>query len=88
MRALPAKRRQVKETILALDGVEIPIEHDDGRMVVIIEENGERRSGEALMKIQTVDGVVSANLVYQHSEADSDDDDKEIVIPEKDCLND
>ncbi len=66
----PAKMAQVKEDLLALPGVDIPIDGEDGRMVVIIEENGSKAAGEALMKMQNIKGVLTANLVYQHMEED------------------
>ncbi len=66
--AAPAKYTKVKEQLLALPGVEIPIENEDGRLVVIIDETNAKASGEVLMKIQGIDGVLSANLVYQHAD--------------------
>ena len=68
-----AKYPAVKEQLLALPGVDIPIDNEDGRMVVIIDEAGAKASGEVLMKIQTIDGVLSANLVYQHVEETNQD---------------
>ena len=70
--ALPAKFHAVKEALLALPDVEIPVENEDGRMVVIIDEWGDQPSGESLMKIQGIDGVLTANLVYQHIEEEDE----------------
>jgi nitrate reductase NapD len=70
--AVPAKFEKVKEDLMALPDIEIPIENPDGRMVVIIDEAGNQPSGESLMKIQNIDGVLSANLVYQHIEEEDD----------------
>ena len=70
MQATPAKMAQVKADLLALPGVDIPIDGEDGRLVVIIEEDGAKAAGEALMKMQNIEGVLSANLVYQHVEED------------------
>ena len=74
--AAPAKYTKVKEQLLALPGVEIPIENKDGRLVVIIDETNAKASGEVLMTIQGIDGVLSANLVYQHA-----DDHEEAIKP-------
>ena len=68
--AAPAKFEKVKESLLALPDIEIPVDNQDGRLVVIIDEPGDQPSGESLMKIQNIDGVLSANLVYQHIEED------------------
>ena len=70
--AAPAKYEKVKRELLAFDDVEIPVENEDGRIVVIIDEAGTQPSGESLMKIQGIDGVLSANLVYQHIEEDEE----------------
>ena len=67
----PSRLSKVREDILALPGTEIPLEEADGRMVVIIDEPERGTSGEALMKVQNVKGVLSASLVYQHVEADT-----------------
>jgi len=64
----PARVEEVRENILKLRDVEIPLEAGDGRMVVIIEEKSTKASGEVLMTLQTLPGVLSANLVYQHVE--------------------
>ena len=74
VQATPAKIEQVKEALLALPGVDIPIDGEDGRLVVIIEENGAKAAGEALMKMQNIEGVLSANLVYQHMEEEGEAD--------------
>ncbi len=66
--AAPAKFEQVKRQLLALPDVEIPLDNPDGRIVVIIDEKSDIPSGESLMKIQNIDGVLSASLVYQHIE--------------------
>ncbi len=74
VQALPAKYEKVKEALLALPDIEIPVENEDGRMVVIIDEVGDQPSGESLMKIQGIDGVLTANLVYQHIEEEDDEE--------------
>jgi nitrate reductase NapD len=70
--AQPDRMSEVREALLALPGVEIPLDHDDGRMVVVVDEPQGSPAGEALMRIQNVAGVVSASLVYQHIEEDEE----------------
>ena len=72
--AAPAKFEQVKRQLLALPDVEIPLDNPDGRIVVIIDEKSDIPSGESLMKIQNIDGVLSASLVYQHIEEEEEED--------------
>ncbi len=79
--AAPAKYQQVREALLALPDLEIPVENEDGRLVVIIDEAGDQPSGESLMKIQGIDGVLSANLVYQHIEEEDDQEMSETSRP-------
>ncbi len=69
----PVQLDAVKARLLALPGVEVHGEEEDGRLVVVIDEPSDRPSGEALMKIQNVEGVLSASLVYQHIENDETD---------------
>ncbi len=69
----PVQLEAVKARLLALPGVEVHGEEEDGRLVVVIDEPSDRPSGEALMKIQNVEGVLSASLVYQHIENDETD---------------
>lgn len=69
----PVQLEAVKARLLELPGVEVHGEEEDGRLVVVIDEPSDRPSGEALMKIQNVEGVLSASLVYQHIEDDQTD---------------
>ena len=74
--AAPAKFEQVRKQLLALPDIEIPLDNPDGRIVVIIDEKSDVPSGESLMKIQDIDGVLSASLVYQHIEEEEEDTDR------------
>lgn len=85
--AAPKKYQKVKEALLALPDIEIPVESEDGRMVVIIDEAGDQPSGESLMKIQGIDGVLTANLVYQHIEEEDDDLSETVRSEEKNNAN-
>ena len=69
----PDRLEMVKTQLLALPGVEISVDEGDGRLVVIIEESNGRASGEALMKMQAIKGVLSASLVYQYLDDEEDD---------------
>lgn len=66
--AQPGRMNEVRAELLTLPGVEIPLDHADGRMVVVVDEPQGSPAGEALMRIQNVAGVLSASLVYQHIE--------------------
>lgn len=69
-RAMPRVARAVR----AIAGAEIHGEGRDGKLVVTIECTGEDAIAAALVRIQLLDGVLAAALVYQHSESASDMD--------------
>ncbi len=54
-----------------MDNVEVHARTPDSRMVITVEER-DGRVGETLNKIQMLDGVLSAALVYQHGEPDGE----------------
>lgn len=63
----PAKREAV-ETILAdMGGVEV-VARDASRLVVVIEGNSAGELGEKLTSIALMDGVLTANMVFEQAE--------------------
>ncbi|MVA98187.1 glutamate synthase [Nitratireductor sp. CAU 1489] len=64
---LPGWATSVMAAIANMDGTEIPA-HQDHRIVVILEGAGARELGDRLTNIAALDGVVSANLVFEHIE--------------------
>jgi nitrate reductase NapD len=65
--ARPEKLAGVEAQLLELPGVEIHATADDGRMVVTVEDE-ESRLGDTVMAFHSVDGVLSASLIYHHFE--------------------
>lgn len=65
--ALPAKLGRVRTELKAMRGVEIhACEHS--RIVVTIEGPTSGALGETLMQMTLLDGVLAANMVYEHAE--------------------
>lgn len=64
----PEKRVAVIGELTALEGVEVHHATDDGRLVVTVEDHGERKAGDALLAANQIEGVLSASLVYHHFE--------------------
>lgn len=48
------------------DGVEIHAVTGDGRFVVTVEKEDQQQTGDVLGRIQALDHVVSASMVYQY----------------------
>lgn len=70
--ARPENTEAVRERLIGITGIEVHGINEDGRMVVTLEEDDERRMADTLMGLQDVDGVVSASMIYHHREEDEE----------------
>jgi nitrate reductase NapD len=66
LRANPEKLDAVRTALQALAGVEIHAVCDDGRFVVTIEDTSLSTPDATLVRLQQLEGVVTASLVYQY----------------------
>lgn len=71
--AKPENIEVVTERLLALDGVGVHGSSGDGRMVVTVEQDNDDLMADALMDFQRLEGVISASMIYHHSEKDEAD---------------
>ncbi len=71
--ARPDKAEALAAKLATLPGVEVHRRGGDGRLVITVEEVDETSTGERLLEIQCLDGLLSASLVYHHFEPDMDD---------------
>ncbi|MGE5466953.1 MAG: chaperone NapD [Ignavibacteria bacterium] len=62
----------VRGSLAAMAGVEVHAVSQLGRLIVTIESADHRETGAAFGKIQQLDGVLSASLVYVQCEPDPD----------------
>ena len=69
--ARPTTALDVGRTIGAIPGVEVHMVTDDDRLIVTAEEP-DGSVGKTILDIQQAEGVVSAALIYQQSEPDSE----------------
>ena len=69
--ARPDKAPDVAAQLAALPGVEVHRHNDDGRLVITVEEVDETTTGERLLAIQKLEGLLSASLVYHHFDSDA-----------------
>lgn len=66
--ASPSKLDIVKANLLAFDGVEIHELTNDGRLIITIDLPERHLMADTINQIHSVEGVLSAAMVYQHSE--------------------
>ncbi|OOY47558.1 chaperone NapD [Solemya velum gill symbiont] len=66
--AKPTSFDGVRERLLSVDGIEIHGMSDEGRVVITLEEDDEDAMSDALHKVQTLEGVISASMIYHHNE--------------------
>ncbi len=65
--ALPARRNAISRQIAAMPGVEVHAA-EGSRIVITIEGQTSGMLGETLIQISTMDGVLAANMVFEHIE--------------------
>ncbi|WP_293937372.1 chaperone NapD [Iodobacter sp.] len=65
IRAVPGRLEEVKAAVLAVQGVELHLEHE-GRLVITIEDVPGVRSSDLLKQIQDIPHVASATLAYEY----------------------
>ncbi len=69
--ANPERLAAVQMQLAQLPGVEIHAVTPEGKLVVTVDESEERMTGESLMRLHEVDGVLSASMIYHHFENDA-----------------
>lgn len=68
--AHPGKAPVLQQAMTGLPGVEVHATTDDGRMVVTVEECAGSLLSDTMMKIQTMEGVLSLSLAYHYCDND------------------
>ncbi|ESZ20082.1 chaperone NapD [Mesorhizobium sp. L48C026A00] len=69
---LPARREELSRRLAEMPGVEIHA-GEGSRIVVTIEGPGSGMLGETLTTISMMDGVIAANMVFEHIERREDE---------------
>lgn len=65
--ALPARREDVRARLAEMTGVEVHAA-EGSRLVITIEGPNTGMLGETLTRIALLDGVIAANMVFEHVE--------------------
>ena len=62
---------QVQTRLGDIAGLEVHAVNPDGRIIVTVEGDGRKSVADALFSLNAMQGVLSACLVYEHSETES-----------------
>lgn len=66
--AQPQRLDEVAVALSAMDGVEIHQKHDDGRMILTVEDTEAEWAGQIITRMAAMSGVLSTSLIYHHCE--------------------
>lgn len=66
----PNSRAEVRAGLGALSGVEIHSETGDGRFIITVEDAPGISTGDTVMRLHSLEGVLFAAMVYQYSDDD------------------
>lgn len=69
---MPDKTAEVIAAIDAYEGGEVHA-HEDGRIVVTVEDTSDMRASEQIMEMHQIPGVLTVTLTYHHFEELDDD---------------
>lgn len=64
----PERQQASAARLLAIPGLEIHAASETGKLVVTLEADTYKEAADALQQLQTLDGVLSAALIYHHAE--------------------
>lgn len=68
VRTFPKDIDSVSRALVRLDGVEVYGASEDGRLVVIVEQTGERATADILAAVQNLPGVLYTSMIYHQFE--------------------
>lgn len=68
VQVLPERMAEVEPRLLEISGLEVHGISDDGKMVITVESTNYKDTGSRITDLQKVKGVLSASMIYQHTE--------------------
>jgi nitrate reductase NapD len=70
----PENRKAVEAKMLEIEGLEIHGANDEGKLVVTIETDSYKKTGDAVTQLQRRDNILSLSMIYQHAESVDDEE--------------
>ncbi|MCK5903197.1 MAG: chaperone NapD [Cocleimonas sp.] len=71
---LPEKMQEVRARMLdEIAGLEVHGVGENGKMVITVESNNYSETGKRISDLQKIKGVLSASMIYQHTETLDDE---------------
>lgn len=64
VRVRPENVAAVRKRLAAIDGVDVHAATEDGRLIVTVEEESDRLLADAVLRLNSVPGVLAASMVY------------------------
>lgn len=68
IRTRPAQLERVRRDIDAIPQAEVYGQHEEGRLVVVLDTADSRQAADTISSIQHQDGILSATLIYQYDD--------------------
>lgn len=68
LRADPHKLASVLNEIALVPNAEVPLSDDSGKIIVVLETESEGAIINSLSKLEVIDGVVSASMIYHQTD--------------------
>ena len=69
----PDKREATEARMLEIPGLEIHGASEEGKLVITVQTDSYRETGDAITRLQNVKGILSISMIYQHAEALDDE---------------
>lgn len=79
VQSMPDQLETVNQSLLAMEGVEIHAQNEQGKMVVSIDHPSREYCSDAMIDISRINGVMSTSLVFEYQ----DDLESEQILPTK-----
>ena len=71
VQAVPSKWREAADEVARLPAVEVHTGEPIGKFIVLLETDDEQQILNAIDRIQDIDGVLTATMVYHHVDEES-----------------
>lgn len=68
IRTMPSMLASVRNKIETIPEAEVCGEHEDGRLVVVLDTANNRQAAETITNIQNQTDILSATLIYQYDD--------------------